>query len=290
MIVDVHTHVPTHVAKIPPQEEIINTKMRAGIPVKLTTTHHDFFRAVEAVDRVISFGIAMPPDRPAVIGERDAKKANDATATLVAAAPPEKVIGFMTVWPDAPDAIDEMDRAYHDLRLKGLKLGPNYQNFDPLGENALRVYTKAQEFNLPIMFHQGTSPIRDAPLRYAHPLVMDEIAIRFPDLHIVMAHIGHPWTEDCLAVIRKHQHVYADVSGRFYRPWAFYNGMRMAYEWAVMDKLLLGSDYPITTPQETIDGLRQLGDFIENYQLPEVPRELLEQIINRDSLALLGLN
>jgi predicted TIM-barrel fold metal-dependent hydrolase len=289
MIVDVHTHVPTHVAKIPPGEEIINTKMRAGIPVKLTTTHGDFFKAMEAVDRVISFGIAMPPDRPAVIGERDADKANDATAALVAAAP-EKVIGFMTVWPDAPDAIAEMERAYHDLGLKGLKLGPNYQNFDPLGKNALRVYAKAQEFNLPIMFHQGTSPVRDAPLRYAHPLIMDDIAIRFPELHMVMAHIGHPWTEDCLAVIRKHPYVYADVSARFYRPWAFYNGMRMAYEWAVMDKLLLGSDYPITTPQETIDGLRQLGDFIEEHHLPEVPGELLEQIINRDSLSLLGLS
>ena len=289
MIVDVHTHVPTHVSEVPPAEEIVDTKMRADRPIRITTTHSDFFKAMEAVDRVVSFGIAMPPDRPAVIGERDADKANDATAALVAAAP-EKVIGFMTVWPEAPDALDEMERAYHDLKLRGLKLGPNYQNFDPLGKNALRVYAKAQEFNLPILFHQGTSPIRDAPLRYAHPLIMDEIAIRFPELRIVMAHIGHPWEADCLVVIRKHPHVYADVSGKFYRPMSFYNGLRLAYEWAVTHKLLLGSDYPIAMPQETIDGLRELGDFIKKYNLPEVPGELLEQIINRDTLALLGLS
>jgi predicted TIM-barrel fold metal-dependent hydrolase len=289
MIVDVHTHVPTHVSEVPPGEEIVDTKMRADRPIRITTTHRDFFKAMEAVDRVVSFGIAMPPDRPAVIGERDADKANDATAALVAAAP-EKVIGFMTVWPEAPDALDEMERAYHDLKLRGLKLGPNYQNFDPLGKNALRVYAKAQALNLPIMFHQGTSPVRDAPLRYAHPLVMDEVAIRFPELRIVMAHIGHPWEADCLVVIRKHPHVYADVSGRFYRPLSFYNGLRLAYEWAVMDKLLLGSDYPIAMPQETIDGLRRLDDFIKKYHLPEVPGELLEQIINRDTLALLGLS
>ena len=289
MIVDVHTHVPTHVSEVPPAEEIVDTKMRADRPIRITTTHSDFFKAMEAVDRVVSFGIAMPPDRPAVIGERDADKANDATAALVAAAP-EKVIGFMTVWPEAPDALDEMERAYHDLKLRGLKLGPNYQNFDPLGKNALRVYAKAQEFNLPILFHQGTSPIRDAPLRYAHPLIMDEIAIRFPELRIVMAHIGHPWEVDCLVVIRKHPHVYADVSGKFYRPMSFYNGLRLAYEWAVMHKLLLGSDYPIAMPQETIDGLRKLGGFIKKYNLPEVPSELLEQIINRDTLALLGLS
>jgi len=289
MIVDVHTHVPTHVSEVPPEEEIVNKQMRPDRSIRITTNHHDFFKAIEPVDRVISFGIAMPPDRPAVIGEKDAKKANDATAALVAQAP-EKVIGFMSVWPEAPDAITEMERACHDLKLRGLKLGPNYQNFDPLGENALRVYRKAQELNLPIMFHQGTSPIRDAPIRYAHPLVMDEIAILFPELRIVMAHIGHPWQEDCLVVIRKHPNVYADISGRFYRPWSFYHGLRMAYEWAVMDKLLLGSDYPITTPQEAMDGLRNMNDFIKKHNLPDVPQELLEQIIHRDALALLGLN
>jgi predicted TIM-barrel fold metal-dependent hydrolase len=288
MIVDVHTHVPTHVSEVPPGEEIINTQMRPDKPVRVTTTHSDFFKAMKMVDRVISFGIAMPPDRPAVIGEKDAKKVNDATAALVAQAP-EKVIGFMSVWPDAPDALDEMERSYHELKLRGLKLGPNYQNFDPLGENALRVYAKIQEWNLPVLFHQGTSPIRDAPLRYAHPLVMDEIAIRFPELRIVMAHIGHPWQEDCLVVIRKHPHVYADVSGRFYRPWLFYNGLRMAYEWNVMDKLLPGSDYPITMPLEVMDALRGMGDFIKKHNLPEVPQELLEGIIQRDALPLLGL-
>jgi len=289
MIVDVHTHVPTHVSEVPAGEEIENTKMRADRPIRITTTHSDFFKAMAPVDRVISFGIAMPPDRPAVIGERDAKKANDATARLVAQAP-EKVIGFMTVWPGAPDALDEMERAYHDLGLRGLKLGPNYQNFEPLGESALRVYAKARELNLPIMFHQGTSPVRDAPLRYAHPLVMDEIAIRFPELRIVMAHIGHPWEEDCIVVIRKHPHVYADISGRFYRPWSFHRGLHLAYEWAVMDKLFLGSDYPISMPQEVIDALRGLDDFAHKHHLPEIPRELLEQIIQRDALALLGLD
>ncbi|KPK24869.1 MAG: hypothetical protein AMJ70_00725, partial [Dehalococcoidia bacterium SG8_51_3] len=82
MIVDVHTHVPTHVSEVPPEEEIVNKQMRPDRPIRITTNHHDFFKAIEPVDRVISFGIAMPPDRPAVIGEKDAKKANDATAAL----------------------------------------------------------------------------------------------------------------------------------------------------------------------------------------------------------------
>jgi predicted TIM-barrel fold metal-dependent hydrolase len=289
MIIDVHSHVPSHVDDVPREERVWDSKMRPDRAVRLTTTYGDFFKAMEPVDRVISFGIAMPADRPAVIGEKDMKKVNDATAALVARAP-EKVIGFMSVYPDEPAVLDEMERAYGDLKLRGLKLGPNYQNFDPLGENARRVYSRAQELKLPVLFHQGTSPIREAPLRYAHPLVMDEIAILFPELRIVMAHIGHPWLEDCMVVIRKHPNVYADVSGRFYRPWSFYNGMRLAYEWSVINKLLLGSDFPISTPKETMDGLRHLDNFIRQYHLPEVPLELIEEIIHRNSLELLGLD
>jgi len=289
MITDVHSHVPSHVDAVPPEEETWESKMRPDRAVRLTTTYDDFFKAMEPVDRVISFGIAMPADRPAVIGEKDMKKVNDTTAALVARAP-QKVIGFMSVHPDEPAALDEMERAYGDLQLRGLKLGPNYQNFDPLGENARRMYSRAQEMKLPVLFHQGTSPIRDAPIRYAHPLVMDEIAILFPELRIVMAHIGHPWLEDCLVVVRKHPNVYADISGRFYRPWSFYNGMRLAYEWSVINKLLFGSDYPITTPQETMDGLRHLDHFVRQHHLPEVPLELIEGIIHRNSLELLGLD
>lgn len=289
MIVDVHTHVPSHTDTVPPEEEKLDNIMRPGKALRLTTTYDDFLEAMKPVDRVISFGIAMPADRPAVIGKRDMKAVNDAAAALVAQAP-EKIIGFMSVHPDEPDVLDEMERANSDLKLRGLKLGPNYQNFDPLGENARRVYARAEEMKLPVVFHQGTSPIRDAPLRYAHPLVMDEIAILFPELRIVMAHIGHPWMGDCLVVIRKHPNVYADISGLFYRPWQCYNGMRLAYEWSVIDKLLLGSDYPITTPEETMDAFRQLARFTRQHHLPEVPPELIEGIIQRNSLELLGLD
>ncbi len=290
MVVDVHTHVPSHIDTVPPEEEGQESKMRPDRAVRLTTTYGDFFEAMKLVDRVISFGIAMPADRPAVMGgEKDMKKVNDATAALVARAP-KKVIGFMSVLPDEPDVLDEMERAYGDLQLRGIKLGPNYQNFDPLGENARRVYSRAQEMKLPILFHQGTGYASYAPIRYAHPLLMDEIAILFPELRIVMAHVGHPWLVDCLVVIRKHPNVYADISGLCCRLWSFYNGMRLACEWSVINKLLFGSDYPAITPQETIDGFHHLDHFIRQHHLPEVPMELIEGIIHRNSLELLGLD
>jgi hypothetical protein len=267
---------------VPQEEERWATVNRPDRAVKMTTSYEEYFEAMRPVDRAICFGIAM-------LHEQLAADVNNAVAAL-AAASNGKVVGFMSVHADDPNALGEMERAYHELGLRGLKLGPNYQNFDPVGENACRVYAKAQEMGLPVVFHQGTSPVRDAPIRYAHPLVMDEIAIRFPDLKIVMAHLAHPWLEDCLVVVRKHPNVYADVSARYYRPWSFYNGMRYAYEWAVMDKLLFGTDYPVSTPQENMNGLRGLNGFARKHHLPEVPQELLEGIIHRDTLTLLGLS
>jgi uncharacterized protein len=118
---------------------------------------------------------------------------------------------------------------------------------------------------------------------------MDEIAIAFPELRIVMAHLGHPWQIDTIAVIRKHPHVYADVSAGFYRPWSFWSAMRLATEWNVLPKLLLGSDFPVATAQETIHGLRTINAPIAGTAMPRVPEEAMEAIIERDALALLGL-
>jgi hypothetical protein len=119
---------------------------------------------------------------------------------------------------------------------------------------------------------------------------MDEIAIRFPELRVVMAHLGHPWQVDTIAVIRKHPNVYADVSAGFYRPWSFYNALRLATEWGVLQKLLFGTDYPVATAAETIAGLRAVNNFTAGTQLPHVPLDATEAIIRRDALALLGLD
>ncbi len=186
-------------------------------------------------------------------------------------------------------ALDEIDRCVSELGLRGIKLGPNYQNFDPLGPEAERVFAEAERRRLPILFHQGASPIQGAPLRYAHPLTIDEIAIRHPELRIVMAHMGHPWQADTIVVIRKHPNVYADISALYYRELSFYTCMRLATEWGVLHKLLFGSDFPIITPKETMDGLRAVNDIIAGTALPPVPLDRVEEIITRDSLTLLGL-
>ena len=284
MIVDVHTHTPTHAGPVPPSEEQWNRLGRPDGAVRVTCSWQEYDDEFIKAGVDISFVFNIARWKPGV----DPKSFNDSTARFVAAAP-KKRIGFMGVHPHDPTVLDEMERCVSELGFKGIKLGPNYQNFDPLGPEAERVFAEAERRRLPIVFHQGTSPVGEAPLRYAHPLVMDEVAIRHPELRIVMAHMGHPWQADTIAVIRKHPNVYADVSALWYRPWSYWNGMRLATEWSVLDKLLLGSDWPIIKPGETIAGLRRVNDAVAGTGLPPVPEQAIEDIIHRDALQILGV-
>ena len=292
MIVDIHTHTPTHVNSVPASEHQPNAIWRPDRVVEAAVSWDDYLAAMQPVDRACVFGIRflggdMPAGREGA-GVQWQGNVNDQTARFVRSCP-AKLIGFMSVHPDESDPVQEIERCVHDLGLRGIKLGPNYQGFDPLGAAAFRVYEAAQRLQLPIVFHQGTSPMRSAPLRFAHPLVMDEIALAFPELRVVMAHLGHPWHADTIAVIRKHPHVYADVSAQFYRPWSQYHALRLATEWGVLEKLLFGSDFPVATPRETIDGLLAAVDLAQRGNLPPLDREALQAIVHRDSLTALGL-
>ena len=271
--------------------------MRPDRPDPGAITWDDYLAAMEYVDRCVVFNIAAPPpgdphphggpEAPAV-AVAAAREVNDQTAEL-ARAHPAKVIGFLSVHPRDPQMLDEVERAVGDLGLRGIKLGPNYQNFDPLGEDAFRLYRRAEELGLPILFHQGTSPVRFADLDYAHPRHIDRVATRFPELRIVLAHMAHPWQTDCIAVIRKHPNVWADISALHYRPWSYYTCLRLATEWSVLHKLLFGSDFPVATPRETAEALPHVNDLLEGTRLPRVPVEELQKVVERDALAALGL-
>ena len=294
MIIDVHTHTPLYRNAVPQDKIVMNHVWRPDRAVQATVSWQDFMDNMAAVDRAIVFGIAWNPDGSGsglsndYVSDSTEGNLNDDTAALVQAYP-EKLIGFMALHPYDPTVLDELERGRTDLGLRGIKLGANYQNFDPLDDRALKIYQRAERLGLPIMFHTGTSPVQMAPIRYSHPLVMDQLAMRYPDLRMILAHMGHPWQVDACVVIRKHPNLFADISGMFYRPFSFYEALCKANEWNVLPKLLFGTDYPITTAAENINALRNVNHIIEGTNFPRVPEEAIEAIIHRNSLELLGL-
>ena len=287
MIVDVHTHTPTHAHDVPPEDFRSFSAWRTDRPVVTSNSWDDFDRATDAADVAIVFNIAAEDPLASVGMAYRFSDTNTATAAYVAARP-DKRIGFMSVNPTRADVWEEVERA-RELGLIGVKLGANYQEFDPLSPPAMAFYAYCEKEGLPIVFHQGASPIRQAPLRYTFPLVTDEVAIAFPELRIVMAHMGHPWARETVVTVRKHPHVYADVSSIYLRPWVCYESLLFAVEWGAAGKLLLGSDFPIATTVEAISGLRRVNDIVEGTRLPRIPDQVIEGIINADALGALGL-
>lgn len=199
-----------------------------------------------------------------------------------------KMIGFAGIDPTDPTCLDDVKRAHEDLQLKGVVLAPAMQNFHPFDTQALSIYDECVRRGLPVVFEQNhRSP--SAKLEFSRPLLIDEVAREFPDLRIMITHLGYPWVEEAVAVLGKHQHVYADVAVLLRRPWLAYRSLLAAYEYGVLDKLLFGSDFPYRSPATCIEALYTINQVSYGTNLVTIPREQLRGIVERDALSLLGI-
>ena len=279
MMVDIHSHawdIHQHAsAEILQESEISRTQ-----PISMEVTFEEYLRVMQPVDRAIVFG--MKARRSGLYVP------NPWIADFVARAG-GKLIGFMSLDPTEAHFMDDFEHAHQDLGLAGIKLAPMYAGFDPRDRRLDPLYEKAQKLGLPILFHAGTTFVRSAPLAVTRPYLWDDVALRYPDLKMVLAHLAHPFEGECIAVIRKHPNVYADIAAIHYRPWQFYNSMVLCQEYGVQHKLLFGSDYPFSTPEESIQGIQAINRFADGTHLPRISEAAIEEIIHRDALALLGL-
>jgi uncharacterized protein len=279
VLVDCHTHLwsyPGHLS-----DEFVNeaNARSRGHALDLHIAPEQHWNAMRSVDKVIVFGLRAFHSGLWVPNEFVAG---------YAAQHPDKVIGFGAVDPCVDDVTRTLEEIV-ELGLRGVKLGPIYQNIHPTDERMLPVYEFCQAHRLPIMIHQGTTFVRTGPLKYALPILLEDVAVQFPELRMVIAHLGHPWIAETLVLIRKHPHFYSDISALHYRPWQFYNALITAKEYGVLDKLLFGSDFPFTTPEASIEGLRNFNRIVEGTNLPRLTAEEIEQIIYSPTLSALGL-
>lgn len=202
---------------------------------------------------------------------------------------PSRLFGFASVDPNNIDAPRLLEDAIVNLKLSGLKLGPMYQNFYPDQKRYFDLYAKANELHIPILWHQGTSFVPEGFLDASRPAALDPIARAFPSLKMVIAHMGHPWIEECIAVVRKNPNMYMDLSALGSRPWQFYNAMVLAAEYGVTHKILFGSDFPFFTTRQTVESLREINKLAEGTGMPRISEQTIEDIIHRRTPELLGL-
>jgi predicted TIM-barrel fold metal-dependent hydrolase len=191
----------------------------------------------------------------------------------------DRFVGWCSVDPNDPECIDKLAYYVNDLRLRGLKLGPIYQNFNPADPKHLPLFKKAESLGIPINIHQGTSFVRTGPLKYANPILLDDIAIACPDLRMAISHMGHPWESECCVLIRKHPNLFANTSALHYRSMRHYQAFITALEYGVEGKLIFGSDFPSATTEQALAGLRKVNEVVEGTSLPRFPDDAIEQII-----------
>ncbi len=180
---------------------------------------------------------------PDVIGFTDT---TNTFAAQYAQADPARLLPYGGVHPRfTRDAAGDVDRLV-DLGIRLVKIHPPHQGFaanaytdglEPLGQ----IYRRCEDRGLPVMIHTGTSIFPGARSKFGNPMELDDVAIDFPDLRIVMAHGGRPlYMEEAFFVLRRHRQVWLDVSG--IPPARLLEYFPRLAE--VADRVLWGTDWP----------------------------------------------
>jgi len=281
MIVDVHSHAWSYPEHFTADFRQQAQHARAGKEVDLTVRFEEY-RA------------QAPKDVKAIVFGGKARLSglwvDDLYVAAYVAAHHDTLIGFLSVDPTQTDWDRELRDGHQQLGLRGIKLLPMYAGFRPDDAVLDPLWSYAQAHALPVLLHTGTTFVAQAPLDCTLPRRLDRVATRFPDVKIVLAHLGHPYEGECVAVIRKHPNLFADISALHYRPFQLYQSLMLVQEYGVWNKILFGTDYPFTTVKSTVDGLHSLNNMLQGTCLPRLDTPQIDAMIHRDSLTLLGLN
>ncbi|MCH8006218.1 MAG: amidohydrolase family protein [Planctomycetes bacterium] len=279
MIIDLNTFVWANVDQLGPEfaarwrERIA----RSGEQLDAHPAEHE--RAMGCVDGAVVRGFRA--DR------LQARIPNELVAEFVGKDPGRR-LGVAGIDPLSADAFDQLEAAVA-LGLVGANVSPVCSGFHPSHTVAMRLYERCVDLALPL-FVSVLEPLTGrAVLEFARPAAWDEVARSFPDLRIVISQLGHPFVDEALILVGKHEHVYADISGVASRGWQLYNALLSAASYGVMEKLLFGSGFPADTPVRTIEALYRVNAFSQGTQLPSIPRSSITGIVERNSLACLGI-
>jgi len=168
--------------------------------------------------------------------------------------------------------------------VRGFKFHPPLQNFDPGDRMAWPLYEVINHYKLPAIFHTGHSGMGTGMpggggirLKYGQPILVDEVAVAFPDIRIILAHPGWPWTDESLSMALHKPNVFIDLSGwspKYFPPQIVkYANTQLGH------KFLFGSDYPLIPPDKWIAAYDEAG----------FKPELRERILKGNAAKLLGL-
>jgi predicted TIM-barrel fold metal-dependent hydrolase len=210
---------------------------------------------------------------------------NDVVAEF-AAQNSDIMIAFASVNPmRGKEGVEEARRLIKSGGIRGFKLHPPLQQFFPNDKAAYPFYEVVAEAGLPVIFHTGHSGIGTGMpggggvrLKYGNPMHIDDVAVDFPNMPIIMAHPSFPWQDEAISVCLHKPQVYIDLSG--WSPKYFPPNLIQYSNTLLKNKVLFGSDYPLITPD------RWMADFAKI----AIKDEVRPLILKENALKLFGLS
>ncbi len=206
------------------------------------------------------------------------------TVLEAAARHPDVLIPFVSVDPTKATAVHDAQRLIATGRVRGFKLHPPLQQFFPNDRAVYPFYEVIEAARLPVVFHTGHSGIGTGMrggggvrLKYGAPLPIDDVAVDFPDLPIVLAHPSFPWQDEALSICTHKPNVFIDLSG--WSPKYFPSNLIQYANTLLKDKVLFGSDYPLITPDK----------WLEEFAKLDIRDGVRERILKTNAVRLLGL-
>jgi uncharacterized protein len=194
VLIDAHVHL-NHYHDAGPGEEQTLAKQVAHL--------YDKMRERRVDHAVVITSYKVTPERPAV----------EAVVETLADDPRTTVVEGLRWRGDDRTDLFGLETRIRDGVVKGIKLYPGYEPY-PINDPSLEsVFHIAAKYKVPVLIHTGDTYAKTAKVRFAHPLLMDDVAVDYPDVTFVMCHAGNPWFTDAAEVIYKNDNVYADISG-----------------------------------------------------------------------------
>jgi predicted TIM-barrel fold metal-dependent hydrolase len=183
------------------------------------------------------------------------------------------------------EGVAEAKRLIADYDVKGFKFHPQFQEFFPNDRIAYPLYEVINEAGLPALFHTGHSGMGTnmaggggIRLKYGNPMDVDDVAVDFPDMPIVLAHPSWPWQDEALSVALHKPQVYIDLSG--WSPKYFPPQLVQFANTQLKRKILFGSDYPVITPDR----------WLQDFETIDIRDEVRPLILKENAVRLLKLN
>jgi hypothetical protein len=162
------------------------------------------------------------------------------------------------------EAAAELAKRQLEAGAKGFKFHPSGQAFQPNDRSVYPIYEVIQEAGVPALFHTGQTGAGAGTrggggirLSYSNPIYLDDVAVDFPDMKIILAHPSFPWQEEALSVATHKPLVYIDLSG--WSPKYFPPILIQYANTLLKHKMLFGTDFPILTPERWMSDLEKIA-------------------------------